>query len=337
MKLSILTATYNRGSFLERLYNSIVQNLNSGLENFVWYYENNTPIERIKFNENLHLYDNHEIASHTVNHPCLTNLSEDELIHQVKDDVISLENTFGREITSFAVPFTACSEREIEIIKSNTPIKQMRLSEFADKNDFTVPGDNYHFKCNAYYNNADIYDHIKRFSENTLDKSIFIIVGHSYEFEVKNDWKKIEDLLKKESATCDSVKGYFEDFVETYNDKKSMLDKILAKHSELKELYDEIYGQGKALTTIENGIQTISEIGVFLEALEDGTIFDMIEDMKKIKTLFLEIIQKSGMEEEINWLNGLNSPSIDETSFKPDFLLKLIKDKLITLSFERQF
>lgn len=32
MKLSILTATYNRGSFLERLYNSIVQNLNSGLE-----------------------------------------------------------------------------------------------------------------------------------------------------------------------------------------------------------------------------------------------------------------------------------------------------------------
>ena len=32
MKLSILTATYNRGNFLERLYNSIVQNLNSGLE-----------------------------------------------------------------------------------------------------------------------------------------------------------------------------------------------------------------------------------------------------------------------------------------------------------------
>ena len=91
-------------------------NLNSGLEDFVWYYENKTPIERIKFNENLHLYDNHEIASHTVNHPCLTNLSEDELIHQVKDDVISLENTFGREITSFAVPFTACGEREIDII-----------------------------------------------------------------------------------------------------------------------------------------------------------------------------------------------------------------------------
>ena len=171
-------------------------NLNSGLENFVWYYKNKIPIERIKFNDNLHLYDKHEIASHTINHPCLTNLSEGELIHQVKDDVISLERTFNRSITSFAVPFTACNEREIDIIKNNTPIKQMRLSEFADKNDFTVPGDNYHFKCNAYYNNADIYDHIKRFSENTLDKSIFIIVGHSYEFEVLNEWDKIENLLK---------------------------------------------------------------------------------------------------------------------------------------------
>ena len=32
MKLSVLTATYNRASFLEKLYNSIIQNLNSGLD-----------------------------------------------------------------------------------------------------------------------------------------------------------------------------------------------------------------------------------------------------------------------------------------------------------------
>lgn len=32
MKLSILTATYNRASFLEKLYNSIIQNMDSGLD-----------------------------------------------------------------------------------------------------------------------------------------------------------------------------------------------------------------------------------------------------------------------------------------------------------------
>ena len=46
------------------------------------------------------------------------------------------------------------------------------------------------------YTDSSIYEHIKKFSENTLDKSIFIIVGHSYEFEVLNEWDKIENLLK---------------------------------------------------------------------------------------------------------------------------------------------
>ena len=32
MKLSILTATYNRATFLSKLYNSIIENLDSGLE-----------------------------------------------------------------------------------------------------------------------------------------------------------------------------------------------------------------------------------------------------------------------------------------------------------------
>ena len=171
-------------------------NLNSGLEDFVWYYENKTPIKRIKFNECLELYNNHEIASHTVNHPFLTDLDEQELIHQVGDDATTLSKIFNKDITSFAVPFTACNEREIEIIKNHTPIKAIRLSKFTNKTDFSVPKDNYHFMCNAYYNNPDIYDHIFSFSKNTLDKSIFIIVGHSYEFEVLNEWDKIENLLK---------------------------------------------------------------------------------------------------------------------------------------------
>lgn len=171
-------------------------NLNSGLEHFVWHYENRIPIERIKFHECLHLYDKHEIASHTINHPFLTSLDEQELIHQVEDDVKTLSQVFNKKVSSFAVPFTECNEREIEIIKNNTSIKAIRLSKFNDKSDFTVPSDNYHFKCNAYYNNPDIFEHIKKFSENELDKSIFIIVGHSYEFKVHNDWEHVESLLK---------------------------------------------------------------------------------------------------------------------------------------------
>lgn len=33
MKISVLTATYNRGKFLERIYNSLIRNITSGIEN----------------------------------------------------------------------------------------------------------------------------------------------------------------------------------------------------------------------------------------------------------------------------------------------------------------
>ena len=171
-------------------------NLNSGLGDFVWYYNNHFPIRRLKLEECGHLFDNHEIASHSLTHPYLTSLSYDELVYQINQDVANLERIFKVNVKSFGVPFTECNEREIEIIRNNTSIKYMRLSYMKDKFDFSIPNDQYHFGINALFNDIDIYNQIKVFADNKLDKSIFIIAGHSYEFEVNNQWDYIENLLK---------------------------------------------------------------------------------------------------------------------------------------------
>ena len=185
--------------FIELLnkYNiPVTLNLNSGLGGFVWYYDNYFPIERLKLEECENMFDKHEIASHSLTHPYLTSLSYDELVYQVNQDVNNLESIFNRKIESFGVPFTECNEREIDIIKNNTSIKYMRLSCMKPRYDFTIPHDQYHFKINAFYSDIDIYNQIKVFADNKLDKSIFIIAGHSYEFEVNKDWDYIENLLK---------------------------------------------------------------------------------------------------------------------------------------------
>lgn len=171
-------------------------NLNSGLYDFVWYYNDCFPIRRLKLEECGNMFDGHEIASHTLTHPYLTSLSHDELVYQVNQDVNNLERIFNTRVESFGVPFTPCDEREINIIKNNTPIKYMRLSYMKEKGDFSIPCDKYHFGINALYNDLDIYNQIKLFADNKLDKSIFIIAGHSYEFEVNNHWDYIENLLK---------------------------------------------------------------------------------------------------------------------------------------------
>lgn len=166
-------------------------NLNSGLEDFVWYY-NGVPIKRLKLNKFVDYFKNHEVCSHSLTHPYLTSLSEEELSYEINQDVYNLECIVKRKINGFAVPFTECNEREIDIIRKNTKIEFIRLSCYAS--DFIFPSDPYHYKITALYNDKDVYDKINSFSK--VDDGLFILCGHSYEFYVNNDWDKIEDILK---------------------------------------------------------------------------------------------------------------------------------------------
>lgn len=171
-------------------------NLNSGLDDYIWYYNDTKPICRLKLKENIHLYKNHEIASHTLTHPYLTSLSKEDLLKEVKIDIKNLEKIFKRKVVSFGTPFDKCSEREINIIKENTSIKYFRIPLIKAKNDFSIPSDPFHIGINALYDDENIYEQIENFANNTLDKSLFVIVGHSYDFEVNNHWEYIENLLK---------------------------------------------------------------------------------------------------------------------------------------------
>ena len=171
-------------------------NLNSGLSNYVWYYDKKIPIIRLDIEKYKHIYDGHEVASHTKTHPILTEISEEEIIKEVNDDVIELERIFGRKVDTLACPFILCEEKEIEIIKKHTHVKGFRMSVYKDKGDYSVPVDDYHYKFNAVYNSPDLFEQIRDFANNKLEKSVFIILGHSYEFVLNNDWDYVEELLK---------------------------------------------------------------------------------------------------------------------------------------------
>ena len=167
-------------------------NLNSGIENFIWYYKNEFPIKRLKLNEVKEYYSGHEVASHSLTHPYFSSLSEEKIIEEVNEDIKNLSNIFGYKIEGFAFPFHDQTEENIRVIKENVELKYIRYSFFKD--DY-IPSDRYHVHLNALYDDEDIFDKIEKFKKNNLENSLFVIAGHAYEFEVKNDWKKIEDLL----------------------------------------------------------------------------------------------------------------------------------------------
>lgn len=167
-------------------------NLNSGLEDFVWYYEDRFPIRRQVLSETVEQYRGHEIASHSLHHPWLNTLTPPQISREIGEDCEALKKLYGLEEIGFGVPFTACDEREIKLIRKF--VRYIRLSEFADS--FVLPKDPYHIPIHALYNDDDIREKIRQFAECGLDNALFVMAGHSYELEVLNHWEYMEDLLQ---------------------------------------------------------------------------------------------------------------------------------------------
>lgn len=167
-------------------------NLNSGLEDFVWYYEDTFPVRRQILSEVEDLYQGHEIASHSLHHHWLNTLTPPQISREIGQDCERLKNLFHLKEIGFGVPFTACGEREIKIIRKY--VRYIRLSEFAES--FALPKDPYHIPIHALYNDPDIREKITRFAENNLENALFVMAGHSYELEALQDWDYMEELLQ---------------------------------------------------------------------------------------------------------------------------------------------
>lgn len=167
-------------------------NLNSGLDDFVWYYEDRFPVRRQTLAQIGDLYHGHEIASHSLHHHWLNTLTPPQLRREVEDDCAALKKQFSLEQIGFGVPFTACSDREIGIIRKF--VRYIRLSEFSDS--FAPPKDPYHIPIHGLYNQSDIRQRIREFADSTLPVSLFVMAGHSYELEVLDHWGYMEELLQ---------------------------------------------------------------------------------------------------------------------------------------------
>jgi len=60
---------------------------------------NNIPMDEIK-----QVYANHEVAAHTVNHPTLRELPDDQVVSEVLEDAVSLETITGKKVYGLAYP-----------------------------------------------------------------------------------------------------------------------------------------------------------------------------------------------------------------------------------------
>ena len=158
-------------------------NLNSALmENeFEWVHETGCVVKRLKTDVVKSLYVGHEVASHTLNHPYMHDLSKEGIMWELSQDKRNLEAKFGKEIKGFVVPFDYYSELIEECVKecgfTYGRVSEMSYS-FRSQNDF------YRWKA---MEKAEITD---QYIQNHSDISLWFIINDII-YEIKPREKNI--------------------------------------------------------------------------------------------------------------------------------------------------
>lgn len=152
------------------------------------------------------IYSGHEVASHTLNHPDLTKLPEEDIVYQIEEDRKRLSELVDYEIVGFAYPCGDVDERVVRVIKEKTGIKYARRVELTE--NYLPQNDLYNMKFTTRNFGDNFLRLAREFVELKTDEPrIFSVWGHAYEFDWKKNWQVFEEFCKIISGHDDIFYG----------------------------------------------------------------------------------------------------------------------------------
>ena len=166
---------------------------------------------KIHPNDVRYVYEGHEIAVHTLDHPLLPKLDDAEVIRQVEQDRLNLSELAGYEVIGMAYPSGGVNndDRVAKLIRENTGVKYARTITSVDS--FDLQDNLYRFNPNVHdvFEGDRLMTLGRRFVEAKPDKpQILYVWGHSYEMDFKEDnWAKLEEFFKLVAGRDDVFYG----------------------------------------------------------------------------------------------------------------------------------
>ncbi len=134
------------------------------------------------------LYAGHEVGSHTVDHPDLTELTDAQIADQVDRDRAALADLVGYEVRGFASPFRAQDGR-VEAVLRSCGIRYSR-GPGTDRSG-RPPVDPLRWTPAAH-----CLDDVRGLLADPAPGSLFCIWGHSYEYDERDAWPALDLLLR---------------------------------------------------------------------------------------------------------------------------------------------
>lgn len=189
-------------------------NINSGL--FGEKGNNSTRLTAEEIRKNI-VDRGHEIAVHGVHHIASAVASPTLCLKDAFECRRALEDEFDMIIRGMAYPDSGirvqANQNDYETVKNILTYSGIVYSRTlgGDNNSFAMPLDFHAWMPTAHHNNPELFTWIEEFNSLSYDEAraknnkprLMYIWGHSYEFDIKDNWDRIEEICSRLSGKED--------------------------------------------------------------------------------------------------------------------------------------
>ncbi|MDR2537003.1 MAG: polysaccharide deacetylase family protein [Treponema sp.] len=202
--MKALTLSYDDGveqdkrlvEILNKYHIRATFNLNSGIQTGASKWESHgCPIRRMNIAGLPALFAGHEVAVHSLTHPHLQELDADTVRNELEQDKLNLERIFQTPVHGMAYPYGTFNQSVIDIAKACG----LRYSRgVLSTHSFDLPADLLAYQPTCHHKDPLLLQLAQSFldMEQPATPQVFYLWGHSYEFDVDDNWHIIEDFCK---------------------------------------------------------------------------------------------------------------------------------------------
>ena len=215
-------------------------NINSGL------YGEKDGDWRLPHDKVLSLYNQEgiEVAVHGVNHLLLEAYPIEQVVNDIINDRKALEKDFGRIIKGMAYAFGSYNDQIVEMLKT-CGISYARTTESTEK--FEIPNDWLRLPATCHHNNPRLMELAKQFAEAVPAEKwwdrrpqLFYLWGHSYEFELNDNWHVFEEFAAYMGGRNDiwyATNGEIYEYVKAFESLQYSADGTLVYNPSAIDVY----------------------------------------------------------------------------------------------------
>ncbi|MBQ3011745.1 MAG: polysaccharide deacetylase family protein [Oscillospiraceae bacterium] len=174
-------------------------NLNSLLmeREFVWHHEKIGAVRRLPLSVAAHLYEGHEVASHSCTHPDLQGMSRDGLLYELGHDKYLLEQLVKQPVLGFGVPFDYYDDVVADVARQ-LGFRYARGSE--ETCSYAPNADAFHQNAGMFHLSEGLEQFVEGFFTADEELASCIIVGHSYDLDAEQLWETMESMFARVAA-----------------------------------------------------------------------------------------------------------------------------------------